>query len=157
MKTSKLKDKRGIASIEAVAMMVVFVTLMAYGLGMFGVIHTGILNSIAARTYAWETFNHRTNVNTFRDRPSSASASHYFDYGFRVHSIASERSVDDQWRPTERVIAMGQETETQSTRNTASHRRLNNLVKRERTGVNPVWIKTLYGICINSACGTVNL
>jgi len=142
-------------------MIIIFVIIMAFGIGMFGVVHTGILNNIAARTYAWETFNHRTNLNLFRDnRGPDSLIEHYVAYGFRLHSIQSEYAVrdgSDLWTVTERTIAMGRETETASTRNQQTHRRLNQLTKRERIGVNPVWIKTLYGICLNSKCGTVNL
>ncbi len=160
MKTTKraFKNEKGIASIEAVAMLIVFVILMAYAVGMFGVIHTGILNSIAARTYAWETFDHRTNVNLFRDRAMQTNEEHYVTYGFRLHAIASERApAQPHWDVTERVIAMGRETETAGTRFTSIHAQLTGTTKRERVGVNPVWIKTLYGICLNSACGAVNL
>ncbi len=162
VKKNVLKNKRGVASIEAVAMLVIFVLFMSYGVGMFGVIHTGILNSIAARTYAWETFNHRTNVVLFRDNRDYSGGGMPITYypqnwGFRVHSIASEYADKEEWIATERTIAMGRELDTQSTRNSGTHGRLKQTTKRERIGVNPVWIKTIYGICLDATCGTVNL
>ena len=42
--------------------MVIFVMLMSFGMGLFGVVHTAILHSIAARTYSFETFRQRTNL-----------------------------------------------------------------------------------------------
>jgi len=125
---------------------------------MFGIIHSGILNSIAARTYAWETFAHRTNVAFFRDnRPASPqNAAHYLNFGFRAHGISSEKSNEDLWIVTERPLSIGQPNE-QMGRDPATHRSLTQMSRRERTEVSPVWIKTIYGICINSACGAVKL
>lgn len=58
-------NQKGLATIEALPLVVVFVVLITYGLGLFGFVHTAILHSIGARTYAFETFRNRTNVSFF--------------------------------------------------------------------------------------------
>jgi hypothetical protein len=154
-----MMNNKGFATIEAIALLSVFSTLVAYALGMFVVVHTGILNSIAGRTYAWETFAHRTNLNYFRDNRSGMDAMRESteEFGYRSHSITSEHSPENQtnasfWA-TERYIASF-EPEELIGRNQAAHRNLNTLTRnRERDGVNPVWIRTVYGICLNANCG----
>jgi hypothetical protein len=164
MRTSDVKklrrqNEKGMASLEAIALVTIFTVLLSYGLGMFGIIHSGILNSIAARTYAWETFAHRTNVTFFRDnRPGgNGNSEHYLNFGFRAHGISSEKSTEEEWVATERPLSIGQENEPIG-RNTATHKSLGgNITRRERGEVSPVWIKTIYGICMNSRCGAVKL
>lgn len=154
-KVKIISNNKGFAMLESVALAVVFVVMIAYGVGMFGVIHSGTLNSIAARTYAWETFNHRANVTFFRDnRTSDAVKQHYANYGFRVHAVTTEKSMDRQLYATSRNIAMFRDNEVLN--NEASyHVALTDAnAIREFREVNPVWIKTLYGICLDSTCGT---
>lgn len=161
---STLKSEKGIATFEAVALMSIFILFLSYGVGMFGIIHSGILNSIAARTYAWETFSHRTNLTFFRDnRPnpetlkqnySALSASHY---GFRAHGISSELpSASFEWKATTRLLAFTGAQPNLENETNVHNTGLSVLdYRREKIGVNPVWIKTVYGICLNSACGGV--
>ncbi|MGE3973866.1 MAG: hypothetical protein AB7F59_04995 [Bdellovibrionales bacterium] len=150
------KNQKGMATLEAVALMVVFTVMLAYGLGMFGIIHSGILNSIAARTYAWEVWSHRTNLLFFRDnrQGNPLNGEHFLNFGFRAHGISSEKSKDDFWYATERPLSIGQPNDEKG-RSASVHRGLSSLTKRERVEVSPVWIKTIYGICLNSQCGVV--
>lgn len=160
-KNGQRKHEKGIASVESVVMMTVFLLLITYGVGVFGVVHTGILNSIAARTYAWETLNHRTNVQIFRDNRTAAEmpvddVTTYVRYQFRVHTITSEDKTDDQYRATERMLKMGGPPVDLEGRAPGIHKALQTTTKREPTGVNPVWIKTQYGICTEANCGGIN-
>lgn len=157
-----LKNQKGIASFESVFMMIVFVIMVTFGVGCFGIVHTAILNNIAARTYAWETFNHRANVQIFRDNrtrdeigPDGMGT--YVNYQFRVHTISSEDAEGDVYHATERTLAMGRNVEIVA-RDSGTHARLRTTTRgRERIGVNPVWIKAQYGICIDYRCGGINL
>ncbi len=66
------------ATIEMLPMMFIFIFLFSYTLGAFGIIHTGIKNSISARAYAFETFRNRSNLVYFRDIPvATADLRHY--------------------------------------------------------------------------------
>jgi hypothetical protein len=150
-------NNKGMASLESIALITVFSTLIAYALGMFMVVHSAILNSIAARTYAWETFSHRTNLTFFRDnRTGRLVREHTKDLGFRSHAIISEQSKKEgepSFWATERYISSMEPAELTG-RNPNSHAALGALsANRERNGVNPIWLRTSYGICLNAKCG----
>lgn len=145
---------------ETIPLLVIFLLLLAYSFGSFGVIHTGILNSIAARTYAFETMRSRSNVNYFRDIPGAANM-HYTRYGNRVHGIKQENPGSDQnnFRATERPLRMGfGAIPSDPSRNTATihNERIFTDVREQvqtQVGVSPVWVMTQYGICLNARCG----
>ena len=52
MKANALKNQRGMATIEVLPLLLVFLMLFSYTLGAFGIIHTGIMHSISARSSA---------------------------------------------------------------------------------------------------------
>jgi hypothetical protein len=163
---SPLQNEKGLATVETIPLLVVFVILLAYSFGSFGIIHTGILNSIAARTYAFETFRGRANVTYFRDsiRPSSAgtfAVEHYQRYGNRVHGIKQENPTSDNnnFRATERPLRMGLgnipgdvSRTTASTHNQKIYTDVGEQLQTQ-VGVSPVWVMTQYGICLNATCG----
>ena len=162
-KKAKKKNNSGLASIEAVALLLVFVVLVSYGVGFFGVIHTGILNSISARAYAWETFRHRADVTYFRANQdqSSNTAQNFTINGARLHATVSEKAMNrdlrlDFWA-TARKIAFAHETDGGPDNN---HKKIadqtDDRVKVfgvETLSVDPVWVRTTYGICLNARCG----
>lgn len=161
-----LSNERGLATIETIPLLVVFIILLAYSFGSFGVIHTGILNSIAARTYAFETFRGRTNVTYFRDMVggSPAEVLHFGRHGNRIHGIKHEvrpgdSSSDAGFYATERPLRIGiGGIPGDPSRNTAAihNERVFTDVKEQiqtQVGVSPVWVMTQYGLCLNAACG----
>lgn len=148
-------SEAGMASIEGIAMITIFLLLISYTLGFFGVIHTAILHSIGARGYAFETFRHRTNLTYFRE---VTKPEHYKKYGSRFHAVVSEHedNLYGFWASA-RPIAIGRSPAEKNRKNADTH---NNKVPALRTGVrneqvevSPVWIKVRYGICLNSGCG----
>lgn len=155
--SKRLKSEEGMATIEALPILIIFVMLIAYMIGSFGIIHTGILHSIAARTYAFETFRHRTTLMYFREEVQSP---HFKKTGARFHGIAPEdyNTSDGYGFPTQRAISMIMTTDTKNEKNARAHASINNQVRdgvrvQETVAVNPVWIKVQYGICINAQCG----
>lgn len=164
-KISFLNNEKGQATLEAIPLLFIFVIFIGYALGAFGIVHTGILHSIAARTYAFETFRHRANVTWFRSNKDDA---HHFDsnfptdqkFNYRLHSIKHERGNDagsGYGVATERPMSFGFGSNQEVGRNENTH---NNLVmniqsgqRERRAAVNPVWIRAQYGICINANCG----
>jgi hypothetical protein len=152
LKNKKLNQK-GIATIESVLLLSIFVVFMTYCVGTFGIVHTGILNSISARAYAFETFRNRANVNYFRDDP--AVDLDYFMGGIRAHGISTENNGGQQkWYATTRLLAMGRDVATVANRPQGGQDDQLFDKKREMSGkVNPVYIKVVYGICLNFACG----
>ena len=153
-----IHSEKGMATIETVALLVIFVMLIGYTFGAFGIIHTGILNSIAARTYAFETMRNRSNVTYFRDIPGGDNH-HFARIGARIHTIKSESDTTSPNFPaTERAMQMGLGGTASLGRDDATihMQKIPNLVPGRRNTqveVNPVWIMTQYGICINAKCG----
>lgn len=173
---SILKSEDGMASIEIVPILLLFALLFNFTLGFFGVIHAGILNNIAARNYAFETFRNRPNLTYLRDvQPQGRTLakeieSRYTRTGFRFHGIVSEVNPGLQWVATRRPIKFtdvqaGGVAETQGVsdehmtlvRNIQSNGKVSDTFTGKtpdegRSGVNPVWLQQLYGICLSSGC-----
>lgn len=156
---SNLKNNKAMASIEAAMLLVVFAVILGFTVGTFGVIHTSIINSIAARAYTFETFDNRADLTYFRSMPMDdvKATEHYYNYGFRIHGIGNEVFAST-WTPTERSIsAFTSSGAEEEGRDVAVHNESIDTYKpeqtREQIAVNPVWIKTTYGICLNTACG----
>lgn len=157
-----LQNQKGSATLEGLSVLVVFILFMGYTVGMFGVVHTGILNSIVARTYAFETFRGRANLTYFRDFPRDGSfsdfkMSHYARVGFRVHGITSEFNTNQEWIVTTRDLTRGiPGPDPVNAKDSGYHTRaLSSAISpgaAEKEKANPVWIKTVYGICLNSNC-----
>lgn len=171
-KRAPFKNNSGMAVIEMIPIMIIIVLLINFSLGFFGVIHTGILNSIAARNYAFETFRHRANLNYFyRENSSDQQLSEYSRYGFRFHGIASEKrpQANEEWIASARNIAFvkpfggvdknGQDLSINNVARNPEPDLHNNKVftirddgSRTVIGAAPVWIRPIYGICIRSSC-----
>ncbi len=147
-------------------MLLLFILLVCYTLGAFGIIHTGIMQSISARSYAFETFRNRANVDYFRDSPSHASAQFQFRLiGDRAHAVTSEVKEDSNtdFPAAERAMAMGKPTDPAGTADTfhnlGSSTSTYSIVAGKRNQavpVNPAWIMVQYGICLNVGCGNAN-
>lgn len=146
-----LNNNKGMATLEGVILLIVFIVIASYSIGFFGVIHTGIKNSIAARNLAFETFRNRANVTYWRD--NTTNLSHYKNAGSRSHGIISETAQgstgsDSQFYATARQIAYVRNPDFK--RSSLSEGLPQQL---ERQEANPVFIKTKYGICLNVNCG----
>lgn len=150
-----LKSEKGMATLEALPLLVIFIMLVSYGLGMFGIIHTGILHSIASRTYAFETFRNRTNLTYFRDNKINPGAQgHYNKYGVRFHAVKAEDAEGERFTPSKRTIAIGKAVERLPGSAEIHNNSINELqVRNQKVEVNPAWIMVGYGICINATCG----
>ncbi len=155
---SSLKNEKGMAVFEMIPILMIIVLLVNFSLGFFGAIHTGILNSISSRNYAFETFRNRSNLIYFKNTSASSVNVQYSEYGMRLHGSKSENSDDDDWVATARKIHF-LDSETPAAEITgndkATHSKTREVPAGRNTtvGVNPIWIKTTYGICLNAACG----
>lgn len=162
-----LQNEKGMAALEIIPITIIVVLLLSFSFGFFGVIHTGILNSMAARNYAFETFNHRTDLRYFRStqgaRSSATEIEKDYSYkdGFRIHAITSDRRPDGDITAmaTSREIAFGWDIgRPDEISDTGFHNAAVLEIKDDGTrytataGVNPVWIQTSYGICLTRKC-----
>ncbi|MBO9667304.1 MAG: hypothetical protein J7501_10890 [Bdellovibrio sp.] len=157
---SLLNNERGSAMIETIPIIIVIVTFLTFSLGFFGAIHSGVLNSIASRNYAFETFRHRADLTYFRTTGTQDVVQFHYDVlKFRSHAIGTEKDNKGQkWLATTRKIGFNfgqKEAEASGTKSDHNKtvRDLNESERNEKVGVNPIWIKTSYGICLNAACG----
>ncbi len=164
-----LSSQQGFSSIEALVLMICFTLMVGFTLGVFGIIHTGILQSIGSRNYAFETFRHRTHLGYLRDSdPFGIGALDSLDSytntttkkgtNYRLHFTVSEYADAGEIQPSERAISMGKVLNA-TNRDANFHLQISNeanLVSGKRydnqDGVNPAWIKVAYGICMNASC-----
>lgn len=155
-KSSILKNKKGFASIEATVLLVLFVSLVYYAFGFFGIVHTAIVHNIHSRTYLFETFRHRTNLMYFRSNRSAPL--HYYNTMTRLHGINTDsKDFPTNQVATERAISMGLELNEDGRKANVHNQDIFNRIpasgRNSSVSVNPVWIMTMYGICLNSRCG----
>ncbi|GIL18797.1 MAG: hypothetical protein BroJett040_25480 [Oligoflexia bacterium] len=170
-----LKNERGMATLEMIPILTVFIILVNFTFGFFGVIHSGILNSIGARNYAFETFRNRSNLNYLRDKADSDKVI-YGPTGARYHAIISDSRKSNgtlKFAATQRPIKFSEVNEGtaealgQKQDHTNDVRQIKDIGKASdifvgrmktdgKAGVNPVWIQTSYGICLNAKCVSAN-
>jgi hypothetical protein len=148
-----------------IPILIIVLLLMNFSIGFFGVIHTGILNSMAARNYAFETFRHRSNLTYFTtDSATNASKDNAYDIDQqRMHTTLSERTMNSSSqntfatsRPIDFFEYSARQADEVGTKEDDHNKGTNTVIDGKRfqgTGVNPVWIKTAYGICLNTTCG----
>jgi len=149
------KDEKGFALVETLAFLFVFITLTAYVIDFFTVIHTGILNSIAARTYLFETLQHRSNPNTLRQELTLEEAKQkgvdFTADGQRFHAINDEDQLENdnaQISAVGRILTQVKEDNQVKPSITQSDR-LDDRTSKASTIV----IKSGYGICLDARCG----
>jgi hypothetical protein len=158
----KLHFQKGMATIEASLLMMVFTIMICYVLGTFGVVHTSILHSIAARAHAYQSLANRADVTYFAEDDERSKFS-YRLWGFRAHGIIAENqnrrsNQRGEWDVSGRRMAMGlpmgdEQNATNANFHLRDLRKDPTAASSKNQLANPVWIKTVYGICINSQCG----
>jgi hypothetical protein len=159
-----LGNQRGLATFELIPLILIKLILLSYMFGFFGVIHTGIKQSIAARTYAFEMYRNRANLTHFRGNRFASDGGHFRNAPARTNAIVAEDvGLDVQIPVSVRPIAKGfakpeihaynqaefhnDQIQSAQELQVAGQPRRNN-----RLQVNPVWIMVQYGICLNSRC-----
>jgi hypothetical protein len=157
-----IKNQRGNAMIEIVPILAIFILLVNFALGFFGLIHSGILNSIAARNYAFETFRNRSDLHYLRDIVGTDVDFTYSRAELRYHAIRGESSKSTtDFEATRRPIRFSEIRGVASELGTNEHGvKVKGIVEGQRAsekgideGVSPAWIRTAYGICLNANCG----
>ncbi|UOF00300.1 hypothetical protein [Bdellovibrio reynosensis] len=156
---SHISNEKGMAVFEMIPIIVVIVLFLNFSLGFFGAIHTGILNSIAARNYAFETFRNRTSLVYFSNLDSSQTRYEYSKSQMRVHGITAEKETGQKWVATSRLIdrfSFDKRAADIEGNSKNVHSGIRNMSDGRNTtvGVNPIWIKTTYGLCLTSTCGS---
>ncbi len=163
--SSRLRDERGSAMIETVPLLMIFIVLLGFGLGFFGVIQTAIMNSMAARTYAFETFRNRADLTIFRDTTDPGTTPYAYTWGSRFHAVSGENTSIKHTYATARPILFGAFRSIASVPTSGSQDpvTLHNdtiykkpiQVRYRNTGVSPAWVMVGYGICLDANCGDI--
>jgi hypothetical protein len=150
-----LSNQKGLAMLETVPLLVIFVVLTSFGLGFFGIVHTAVLHSIGARTYAFETFRQRANLYYFRENLSGLSRPINFQKkGWRYHAVNHESDQRERFVATTRPIALGRSIAASDTNDQTHNQQIFEILPRnQRINVNPAWVMVGYGICLNAGCG----
>jgi hypothetical protein len=160
MKKMKARNQRGMAMIEALPLLVIFVMLLSFAMGFFGIIHTAVLSSIAARTYAFETFRNRSNLKYYREDGSALDAGigplYLGEKGFRYHAIQHESDNRPNFVATSRPLTIGANNPntpgTGDTHNSQVYT-IQDKTRNQKVDVSPAWIMVGYGICLDPTCG----
>lgn len=143
--------------LETLPLLAVFMIFVAFGMGMFGMIHTGVLYSIAARTYAFETFRNRTNLTYHRENlPTSLSQPQDMKpLQGRFHMVQNENPENSLLTATARPIAIGTVVQPAAANAETHNAKIFNLqLRNQNVSVNPAWIMVGYGMCLNAQCGS---
>lgn len=152
------KNQKGMAVFEMIPIVFIFMLLINYGLGYFGAIHSGILGSISARNYAFETFRNRSNLTYFRDKKGANPIS-FNKQGNRIHVVTSENKPDGDlvFIASARSIDFFAKQEPMGASSDNHNKKIMGITPGQRLngaeGVNPIWIRPSYGICLNLQCG----
>lgn len=181
LKRKTKKSEKGMAFVEAIPVLFMVVILFNFSLGFFGALHSGILNSIASYNYTMETFRFRSNLMYFRP---GGNLSHYKTSMNRVHGVTADGVKNDDnnkriWPATVRAIAFVNTGDTQKLDLKTQEDNLTINPKKNFSGrINEdniwhvksdyvptqdqsaetaeIWIKTVYGICLNAECKPAN-
>lgn len=152
-------NNRGMATFEAIPMIVIFVMLVGYALGLWGLVHSATLHSIGARQYAFETLRNRTNYMYFRDKPG-AIILHHKNIGYRYHAITRNTIDGGNFKAPNLPITVGKKPVNSELRNlNTTNQDLHNRgifeleTRNQKVEFSHAWIMTGYGLCLNVSCG----
>jgi hypothetical protein len=153
-----LRNQKGMAAIEMIPMMIITAIIINFSFGFFGAIHSGILQSIAARNYAFEIIRHRANANYFRDKGTAIAS--YRKMGNRLHTVVRENPPGDyKFVSTRRPIQYlgGRYVNIEDKGTSQDHTTEVYNVKpgeqySDKDGVTDIWVKPMYGLCLSSEC-----
>lgn len=159
--TTRIKKEEGSAIVETLPLLIIFMTILGNMWGFFMAVHSGILSSIGARTYAFETFRNRADLTYFRDQEINSGKPiygriNYYDIGARIHSV-TQTNNQEKFYPLS--INYNQFSPAQAKASSAiqiqhSHDAIFTDKRPPKTGVKEIWIRSNYGICLNFAACT---
>ena len=175
-----IKNKTGLVILEAIPIIWVMFVLMGATLGSWGIVHTAVVNSIAARNYTFFLFNNRADLSYLRDFSNkyeyrSAPLARDFTNRYfkgnrgkgRRFSYINKENVGstNKAHPTQRPVSFGKNMKYTDSSGVAplirpvssarvwsdvSDRGRNK--KRDKDG--KAWIMVGYGICLCATCNS---
>ena len=176
--------QRGIAMVEILPLLVMFITFFGLFLGLWGAVHSGTLQSVSARHYAFEVINNRAHPEYHRDwegiaasgegkmfgSPQEAEQGTYHgSTGMRFFAVVAQQPSDPKSIAENRGLnfftdmdrrhdedpgGILSSSQAESKYRGAREDFLKETELFEPTPtINPIWLMTGYGICLNSNCG----
>lgn len=140
------------AMLELIPLLVIFVILINFGVGFWAVVHTGMLHSIGARNYAFETLRHRASYNYLRAYQSIPGCVQYYSAGFRFHAVTDDNGSSDDMTATARRLSMVQPPPKVGDA-PSDHLKVYEIEGQNRNvKLSPIWVKVGYGICLRASC-----
>lgn len=157
-KKSSIRNQKGIVILETIPLIVVFISLLTYGVAMWASIHTSVLYSIAARTYSFETFRNRSSLVYFRESGSGLDLIQtYESIGYRFHGIRAPEGDGVTFAASKFPLSLSRDISSQTQNKRSSQNKIYNLEGRNREGLginaSPIWVTVGYGMCMNPYCG----
>jgi len=173
-----LKNKKGIVMLEAIPIIWIMFVFLGVTLGSWGIVHTAILHSIAARNHTYFMFNQRSDLSYLRDFTDIEYSASKFKLeiekryyrkdgedgvGMRYLFIQSPGDRSYETRATLRRVDFRQPPESikeasdgEKFISDSQHTKIKTTVGATRNNeakVDPAWIMVGYGICLESSCG----
>ena len=144
-----LQNQRGVAMVEMLFLLAIFVTLFGMAFGFWTAIHRGTLQSIGARHYAFEVINNRTHFIYHRDtkKPVGNDKAYYRKNGSRFFAIVEKQSIlSPKLKPVKRDLSLFNKDSMS----------IDPVDWRDGDRANPIRLKVGYGICIDCECSGPN-
>ena len=140
-----IKNEKGLAYVELLPMLVIFVILFGLTFGLWTSIHKASLKSIAARHYSFEVLNNRTHYIYHRDIiPLNGKKSYYQKNGMRF--FANVEYQKDSTNPKLKADQSNLSLFDSGVSQIYPPNPKNSSFRQ----TNPIKIKTGYGICIDN-------
>lgn len=156
------KNQKGMAILETIPMIFIFVMLLSFTYGFYGITQRMILSSIAARAYGFEVIRHRANVVYLRDVGPDASNHHYLQTGSRYFTSRASEESGNTFDAEKLDVSFSRTYASEKGGNKDAHNAsAYEDLSRQGPGARkrnskhlfePVWIKNGYGICLNARC-----
>lgn len=163
------------AVLEAIPVLTLMVIVLNFSIGFFGAVHSGILNSIGAYNYAFETFRYRSDLMYFRPGVDNKNYKRAMN---RIHGVVKDGTEESpneakgSWPATVREVMVNYQKNSASrsiaeAENNDAERNYGGrggnrnvwtvtslFVPQEGSTIQTprIWVKTVYGICINADC-----
>ncbi len=145
------KNDRGYAAVEAIMFLVAFMAMAVYAIDYYAAIQTGILGSIEARAYLFETVRHRPNVDYLRrDRSAELQFANTVQGHERIHMITDESLPENN---ITQIPAVGRTiTQADSSFRNQGNVGVGKLGFAEEQKTSTIYVKSGYGICTDAQC-----
>ena len=145
-KLEGLRSQKGIAYVEMLPLLVLFVMLFGLSFGLWTSIHRATLKSIAARHYSFEVLNNRSHYIYHRDtKAPDGDTGYYLKNGMRFFANVKYQNTGDDPDLKKETTSLSLFNQGVTKINSPSP---DNSSITEQT--NPIEIKIGYGICIDT-------